>query len=138
MNASNLLIAGLAFVVLPWAGLSIWRDVALKRWHEIERNYVTYYASRQSETPGAVPPVQWDFEEDRLVEVPPEDYSVEEGKPSEPGQPSMSAVLVRKGHSSTPFWTWGIMLGQVSAPWFHGVFAGLTVLLGFLAAKWHA
>lgn len=95
MNTSSLLLAGLAFVVLLWAGLSVWRDVALQRWHNIERSYVAYYASRQSEAPGAVPPVRWDFETERLVQIPPEEYAAAEGQPSPPGRPNMSSVLTQ-------------------------------------------
>ncbi len=138
MDASNLLLAGLVVVVLLWAGLSIWRDAALKRWQKIERSYITYYASKQGEAPGFVPPVKWDFEKKRLVEIPPGEYTVEEHEATKPRQPSTISVLVKDTGRPFPFWMWGAVLGQLSAVWFHGVFAGLTLLLGLSATKWHA
>lgn len=124
-------------MVLLWAGSSIWRETALKRWQKIERSYISYYASKQGEDPSVVPPVRWDFERERLVEIPPGDYAVQKSGQGDSIDFAYGAILVKQNGADSPFWTLGIVLGQISALWFHGVFAGLTLLLAVIAVKWH-
>ncbi len=61
--------------------------------------------SRQSDSLGVVPPVVWDFEPERLVEIPQEDYSVERHESGEPGEPSFDVMLAKERSETKPLWT---------------------------------
>ncbi len=60
-------------MVLLWIGLSMWRAAGKDLMHDIEQSFREYYLRHPGE-PGEAPPlVRWDFEQDTLIAVLPEE-----------------------------------------------------------------
>jgi predicted negative regulator of RcsB-dependent stress response len=135
-TSTNLLLAGLVLVVLLWVGLGIWRNIAARHMQKMEQAYTTHYSTQQTDKTQNTTPVIWDFDKERLVKLDTTQYAVVEAE----GDSTFTAVAVQavenEESSSKAFWmSLGFLLERVPAAWFHGIFAGLTLIMGYILAR---
>lgn len=110
----------------------MWRQAASELMQRIERSYLEHYRSHAGEPEEPPPLVRWDFEQDTLVAIPPDEVQEFEGTGG------LTAVAVKKTDQRVPLFAHGIRLARIPALWFHGAFATASLLLAFVALSTRA
>ena len=116
----------LLIVLAAWVGFSLWRFAGARLLLLMEASYRAHHL-RVAQNPDEAPPaVQWDFEQQRLVEVPASEVSERAEEPAAPKR------AIRKPASGFPLSAYGIILARIPALVFHGLFAAVALSLFLL------
>lgn len=130
MNMQNILFVLLGAIILVWISLGTWRSAGNDLMRKVEQSYRDHYQKHASDSGEALPLVRWDFAQDTLVAVPPEDVQEIDGTGG------LRAFGVSVTEQPLSFSTTGkLILARIPGAVFHGSFAAALLLIGFFALR---
>ena len=132
MSASKLAAAALVLVVLVWAGLFVWAQVARSRLDRMTPEMGAAFqahAAPYTERGELPPPAYWDFRRRQIVEYPPGTAETVRGNPNDPEAPFATVVVRADADTGErwPVWMWGLWVGAVPPALLHGLFGAVSV-----------
>lgn len=129
MRIQGILFGLVVTVLLLWTGLSVLRRAGAGLMQEIEQSYREYYLTHEGDHGESPPLVRWNFEKNKLIEIPAGEVQEIEGTGG------LRALVVKEPDEGLPLRAYGIILARIHGSWFHGVFAVVSILLAVFAFK---